>query len=196
MQSKLASTIALPGFLLGLLLLIGLAATPVASQVYKKCDANGVCSYSDKPQAGAEAIEVNTVVTEFTPVTPAPTQPTPTTEPLDSAGPPRVTVSITSPIHRDTVRSNGGEFEVIWVADIENLADDPVYQLRLDTVPVYEGPLTQVTLRDVARGERRLQVRVFAADGTELAQSDTVEFYVQRVSVFSPARQGGAGGNR
>lgn len=194
MPSKMSSTNTLLGLLVSALL-IGLAATPAVSQVYKKCDANGVCSYSDQPQSGAEAIEVKTVVTEFTKVVvpPAPTNKQP--EAVEQDGPPIVSVSITSPIHRDTVRSNGGEFEVVWVAEIENLDGDPVYQLRLDTVPVYEGPLTQVILRDVARGERRLQVRVFAADGTELAQSDTVEFYVQRVSVFSPARQGGAGGN-
>ncbi len=194
MPSKIASTITLLGFLMSLL--IGLAAAPAASQVYKKCDAKGVCSYSDQPQAGAEAIEVTAVVTEFAKVAPAPIAPRQPLVTSDLDGPPLVTVSITSPIHRDTVRSNGGEFEVVWVAEIENLEGDPVYQLRLDTVPVYQGPLTQVTLRDVSRGERRLQVRVFASDGTELAQSDTVEFYVQRVSVLSPARQGGAGGNR
>lgn len=194
MQSKTASTNALLGLLISVFLLVGVA--PAASQVYKKCDANGVCSYTDQPQAGAEAIEVRAVVTEFERVTTPPITPAPVGEPTQVTGPPEVTVSITSPIHRDTVRSNGGEFEVIWAADIKNLDGDPVYQLRLDTVPVYEGPLTQVTLRDVSRGERRLQVRVFSADGTELAQSDTVEFYVQRVSVFSPARRGGAGGNR
>ncbi|WP_127346218.1 DUF4124 domain-containing protein [Pseudidiomarina mangrovi] len=194
MQSKTASTNALLGLLISVFLLVGVA--PAASQVYKKCDANGVCSYTDQPQAGAEAIEVRAVVTEFERVASPVITPAPTLEPTEVTGPPEVTVSITSPLHRDTVRSNGGEFEVIWAADIKNLDGDPVYQLRLDTVPVYEGPLTQVILRDVSRGERRLQVRVFSADGTELAQSDTVEFYVQRVSVFSPARQGDAGGNR
>lgn len=194
MQSKFASTCALLGLLVGTVV-FGLVATPALSQVYKKCDSNGVCSYSDQPQAGAEAIAVNTVVTEFAKVVVPVSTPNPALTKPQLAGPPVVTVRITSPIARDTVRSNGGEFEVIWVADIENLEGDPSYQLRLDTVPVYEGPLTQVILRDVARGERRLQVRVFAPDGTELAQSDTVEFYVQRVSVFSPARQGGTGGN-
>lgn len=191
MQRQLASTYALLGLLVSLSL--WLLAAPAASQVYKKCDANGVCSYSDTPQSGAEVIEVKTVVTEFAKPPVPPPSAVESSEDKDVVGPPEVTVAITSPIHRDTVRSNSGEFDVVWAADIKNLDGDPVYQLRLDTVPVYEGPLTQVILRDVSRGERRLQVRVFAADGTELAQSDTVEFYVQRVSVFSPARQGGGG---
>jgi hypothetical protein len=194
MQSKTASTNALLGLLISLLSL--LAAAPAAGQVYKKCDANGVCSYTDQPQAGAEAVDVRVVVTEFDVVKTPPVAPQAPAQQPEFGGPPEVQVRITSPIHRDTVRSNGGEFEVVWAAQIKHLDGDPVYQLRLDTVAVYEGPLTQVILRDVARGERRLQVRVFSADGTELAQSDTVEFYVQRISVFSPARQGGAGGNR
>ena len=189
MQRLLASTYALLGLLISMLLL----AAPAASQVYKKCDANGVCSYSDQPQAGAEAIEVKTVVTEFAKAPVPPSVAVETPELPENAGPPEVSVAITSPLPLSTVRSNSGEFEVVWASEIKNLEGDPVYQLRLDTEPVYEGPLTQVILRDVSRGQRRLQVRVFATDGTEWAQSDTVEFFVQRVSVFSPARQGGGG---
>ncbi|HET8817705.1 MAG TPA: hypothetical protein VFM61_09685, partial [Pseudidiomarina sp.] len=105
------------------------------------------------------------------------------------------TVAITSPEQKETIRANNGEFKVRWQADVEGLQGRPIYELFLDTQPIYKGPLTEVTLRDVSRGERRLQVRVYAPDDTELARTDITVVYVQRASILAPRPPVAGGGN-
>ena len=161
------------------------ATTAVNAQVYKRCDKNGVCSYSDQPQNGAEQVEINAVVSEFTaPVKGATTAPS--LNPSDPLADVTATTYIISPQQKEAIRANDGSFQVSWGADIVGLASTPIYELWVDQQPVYKGPLTQVTLRDVDRGERRLQVRVYAADDTQLARSDITVVYVLRASVIKP----------
>lgn len=175
-----------------------LPAPADSQQVYKKRKADGTVVYTDKPTEGAEAITVDPMVTEFdTPPQLLQTLPTETEDAATNENV-EVDVRIITPEPRATIRANDGEIRVSWEADVRNLDGQPVYQLRLDAEPVYEGQATEVLLRDVSRGERRLQVRVLAPNGDELAQTDTVEVYVQRASILLPAfnnNNQGTGGN-
>lgn len=178
--------------------LVGLVATLLlafsagaSAQIYKHCDKDGNCRYSDQPTQDAEKVEVETVVSEFT------TARKTTSEQADAAASQVITSDgldaveanayILSPSQKETIRANDGRFDVSWGADIIGLASQPIYQLWVDGKMAYSGPLTQVTLNNVDRGERRLQVRVTAADGTELARSDVTVVYVMRASVINPA---------
>lgn len=175
-----------------------LPAPADSQQVYKKRKADGTVVYTDKPTEGAEAITVDPMVTEFdTPPQLLQTLPTETEDAATNENV-EVDVRIITPEPRATIRANDGEIRVSWEADVRNLDGQPVYQLRLDAEPVYEGQATEVLLRDVSRGERRLQVRVLAPNGDELAQTDTIEVYVQRASILLPAfnnNNQGTGGN-
>lgn len=164
-------------------------------QVYKKCDADGRCTYTDKPLEGAETVNVDAApTTEFAKTAPVstPQEPSKVVDPLAEV---TATVAITSPEQKETIRANNGEFKVRWQADVQGLQGRPIYQLYLDTQPIYKGPLTEVTLRDVSRGERRLQVRVYAPDDTELARTDITVVYVQRASILAPRPPAAGGGN-
>lgn len=179
-----------------LIIILALAVFNTADgQVYKKRNADGSYTYTDKPVAGAQQVDIDTPpTTEF-----AKTQPlTDTTEPTNVNNPladVTATVAITSPDQKETVRANNGEFKVRWQADVQGLQGRPIYELYLDTKPIYKGPLTEVTLREVSRGERRLQVRVYAPDDTELARTDITVVYVQRASVLAPRPPVTGGGN-
>ncbi|KFZ30664.1 hypothetical protein IDSA_09065 [Pseudidiomarina salinarum] len=164
-----------------------LTAPADSQQVYKKRKADGTVVYTDKPTADAEAITVDPMVTEFD-IPPQLLQSRPTeTEDAETYEGVEVDVRILTPEPQAAIRANDGEIRVSWEADVRNLDGYPIYQLRLDAEPVYEGPATEVLLRDVARGERRLQVRVLAPNREELAQTDTIEVYVLRASILSPA---------
>ncbi|MDX1706008.1 DUF4124 domain-containing protein [Pseudidiomarina sp.] len=169
-----------------------LPAPADSQQVYKKRKADGTVVYTDKPTEGAEAVTVDPMVTEFdTPPQLLQTPPANAEAEAPSYEDVEVNVRILTPDPQAAIRANDGEIRVSWEADVRNLDGYPVYQLRLDAKPVYEGPSTEVILRDVARGERRLQVRVLAPTGKELAQTDTIEVYVLRASILSPALNNG-----
>lgn len=184
--------------------LVGLVATLLlafsagaSAQIYKHCDKDGNCRYSDQPTQDAEKVEIETVVSEFTTArTPTQAQTNNvsqvmTSDDLDAV---EANAYILSPAQKETIRANDGRFDVSWGADIIGLASQPIFQLWVDGNMAYSGPLTQVTLNNVDRGERSLQVRVTAADGTELARSDVTVVYVMRASVINPpgtAQNGG-----
>jgi len=170
-------------------LLMTFAVMAGASEMWRWVDENGMVHFSDRPQPGAERVDMRPAQT-FTapPVEPRPPRGAPE-EPGDPTT--RYTqLSILSPAEGETLWNIGTELNV-------QLAIDPplagAHELRvfLDGARVEDSPQgAQFTLRDVFRGERRLRVSIVDESERELVSTPTIVFYVQQASLQNPAQQG------
>ena len=177
--------------LLTFLVGVGLHVDPSKAQVYKKRNADGSVTYSDKPISGAEKVDVEPApVTEFAkPTGPAASAPVPVEAPAAEASAEAVEfkVSITAPEHNQAIRANDGQLQVSWQSQPAKLPEGYNYELVVDGVTAWRGfNSQQVTLAEIDRGERRLFVRIVDADNQQVARSDTVAVFVLRASVVQP----------
>lgn len=180
--------------LLTFLVGVGLHVDPSKAQVYKKRNADGTVTYSDKPISGAEKVDVEPApVTEFA----KPTGPATSTAMQAEAGISQNAeasaeavefgVSITAPEHNQAIRANDGQLQVSWQSQPSKLPDGYNYELVVDGVTAWRGfNSQQVTLAEIDRGERRLFVRIVDVNNQQVARSDTVAVFVLRASVVQP----------
>lgn len=176
-------------FTLLLGVMAGLFCVPSGqAQVYKKVLEDGTVVYTDKKEAGAEEVQVESVVSEFEPVKRAATEQAGSSTEADAEnGDVQARIAITSPAHEATIRSNEGIVDVAWAAQTRNVEGRLSYELWVDNQLAYQGRSSGVTLSDLNRGEHRLRVRVFDESGSELAVSDTVVIFVHQATIFNPA---------
>ena len=179
--------------LLTFLVGVGLHIDPSKAQVYKKRNADGSVTYSDKPIRGAEQVDVEPApVTEFAKPT-GPLANTPaeagtaqnnaeaSTEAVEFG------VSITAPDHNQAIRANDGQLQVSWQSQPSKLPAGYNYELVVDGVTAWRGfNSQQITLAEIDRGERRLFVRIVDVNNQQVARSDTVAVFVLRASVVQP----------
>jgi len=167
-------------------------AQSASDKIYKYRDANGNVRYSDQPQAGAEAIQVDPVTTRFTPITTdtseilTPSSREPEAPPVD-----QVSLQIIEPSAEQGVRANNGTVTFRWQADAERLSSGLVYRLVLDNVLVYEGEIPQVTLENLDRGAHTFVVEAYLASqpltaANRLTETVPTTFYLQRHSRLFP----------
>lgn len=177
--------------------MVGLFYCPSAqAQVYKKVLEDGTVVYTDKKQAGAEEIQVESVVSEFEPVkraddTDAIASETEVASSANENGPVQANIEIISPANEATIRSNEGNVTVTWAAQTRNVKGPLNYKLSMDNQIAYEGKGSGVTLGGLNRGEHTLVVRVFDDLGTLLATSEPVVFYLHQASIYNPALNSG-----
>jgi hypothetical protein len=167
--------------LFGLILLLAVpqVVAQESKKVYVTRDANGVLVFSDSPQAGAEELNLSSRANmmEATDST-LPARKPPAKEPF--------TVEIAEPEDQGTVRDNTGSVYVTGKIS-------PMFQrglrvrLLLDGKPQAEPQNNAVfILRDVERGEHKLQMELFDQNGKLIATSPVTTFYLHRASVISP----------
>ncbi|PHR63241.1 MAG: hypothetical protein COA51_11375 [Idiomarina sp.] len=192
--------LALAAILLTFLIGLALHVYPSTAQVYKKRNADGTVTYSDQPIQGAEKVEVEAApVTEFAKSNAAAQveQSQPSAEQAGEAEggdeiPTEFSVTITSPEYQAPIRANNGQFDVLWQSEPEQLPEGYNYELYVDGVMSWSGSdSNQATLMDVARGERRIYLRIVDANGGEVARSDTLVVYVLRVAISGAGSNGG-----
>ncbi|WP_417690210.1 DUF4124 domain-containing protein [Pseudidiomarina sp.] len=165
-------------------------APPSQAQVYKKVLEDGTVVYTDKKEAGAEEVKVDSVVSEFAPVKTKAAASTGDSAEQDASeddGSVEASIAITTPTHEATIRSNEGIVDVAWAARTRNVPGRLHYELWVDNQLAYEGPSAGVTLSDLNRGEHRLRVRLFDENGAELAVSDTTVIFIHQASIYNPA---------
>lgn len=169
---------------------VGLHIDPTTAQVYKKRNADGSVSYSDKPIAGAESVQIEPVpVTEFakstSPALVSATEASSVAEASNEAV--EFGVQITAPEHNQSVRANDGQLTVSWQSQPAILPEGYIYELIVDGTTAWRGfNSREITLAEVERGERRIIVRIVDLEGQAVAQSDTVAVFVLRASVLQP----------
>ena len=166
-------------FILIFLLAIPCAQAQEAKKVFVTRDANGVMVFSDSPQAGAEEVSLSSranVMASTDATLPGKKQPV--KEPF--------TVEIAQPEEQATVRDNTGSVYV--TGKISPMFERGLrVRLLVDGVAQAEPQSNAVfILRDVERGEPKLQMELFDQNGKLIATSPVTTFYLHRTSVISP----------
>lgn len=152
------------------------AFNALAETVYKSVDEAGNVIFSDRPDAGSEALEVQ----------PAPTikNPNPPTyRPLPEQGKapaPYRSLTITSPQNDQGLRSNTGDFSVS-VSLSPPLMPGHRIIITLDGREIANGAETRATVKNADRGSHSLGARVVDSAGRRLISTSSI-FHLLRVS--------------
>jgi hypothetical protein len=165
------------------ILILLLAASSVQAQQTKKVfvtrDENGVLVFSDSPQPGAQELTLSSKANIMAATDPTlPARKAPAKEPF--------TVEIAQPEDQGTVRDNTGSVYVTGKIS-------PMFERGLRVRLLVDGkaqaePQSNAVfiLRDVMRGEHKLQMELFDQNGKLIATSPVTTFYLHRASVISP----------
>ena len=157
------------------------------SQAYKWIDEDGIVHYSDRPQEGAELIQLPRDDRPHSATQrPVPTRAQrPAPEPQDDANGYQ-SLSVASPGSEETLWNLEGSLNVTL-----NLAPGlkPGHRIRV----YFDGQPRMVTgtsfeIEEVFRGTHNIQAEVLDPTGKLMIRSETNRFYVQQTSVLNPAR--------
>lgn len=168
-----------------LILLTMLLATALAGTLYKKTNADGSVEYSDKPFAGATAVETQQSNQASLPALPRPDNQTESRQdPLpDSTLSQDYAISIQSPVSQQSIRSNNGDL-TIMVQTTPKLTPALKVQLLINNSP-YGQPSqdTVFKLKNLDRGQVKIKAQLIDNNGNVLATSSEAIVYLLRVAV-------------
>ena len=171
------------------LLLTFALQSAVAKEMWRWVDQRGVVHYSDRPQPGAERVELDPAQTYTAPrveAVPADPETAPESGTQDTGS--YSQLSIVSPEEGEMLWNIRGELNVRLRME-PGLREGHRLQVYLDEQRVADVPQsTQFTLDEVYRGEHRLRASIEDERGRELVSSGTVVFYVQQASLQNPNR--------
>lgn len=171
-------------------LLLGVALTAGATEVWRWKDANGVIHYSDSPVPGAERVSANpapkpggsTATTQSRAVREADSNPPQSPQRYTSC-------QVTRPANDTTFH---GEEVITAAVEIEPLLmSGHRLQVTLNgsVYPQWTGTNTTYTFPRMDRGSYALAVQVLDAKGDAVCTGSAINFYVQQPSLLSPGRQ-------
>ena len=172
-----------------ILLCVAMASTTAtADPTYRWVDENGVVHYSDRPQEGAEQIEIRPLPGISNPsqrILAEISQQDAGADAEPAAGDVGYDAfEITSPASEQTLWNIGTVLQV--QLDVRpSLASGHQFQVLLDGSPAEGGTTTQpaVSIGEVYRGAHTIQARIIDTTGATVIQTDPVTFYVQQTSV-------------
>lgn len=169
------------------LILACLLAPMAFAQAYRWVDENGVVHYSDRPQPGAEEVELpranTTTVRRYPARDRAEDQPPPASQPLRYES-----IAVVSPVAEQTLWNIEGLLNVS-ISLSPSLQSGHRLRVYFDGTP-REAPGLSFQLQEVWRGEHNLQAEVVNASGEVLIRSQPVRFYVQQSTVRVPGAAG------
>lgn len=173
-----------PIFALAGLLAAGAWVADAGAEAYRWVDSEGVVHYSDRPQPGAEQIELpeanTTTVRRY--ASPRTTAGKPTDETAEGAGFVKYeTLAVTSPAAEETLWNIEG---VLSVSLALSPALQPGHQVRV----YFDGQAQMVAgtsfqLEEVWRGVHNIQAEVLDETGKLMIRSQPNRFYVQQNTV-------------
>ena len=172
---------------LAALIPLALCSTLAAAATYRWVDENGVVSYSDRPQPGAEEIELRGAQSYQAP-RPRPRAveraPAAAAEDVDDFSQGYDSVAISSPTEGETLFNIGGTMTVT-VSVSPPLAETHGVTLFYDGRPVTERPERRTTFQveEVWRGEHTLRAAISDANGQLVSDSPTITFYVRQTTI-------------
>jgi len=165
-----------------------------AEKVYRSVDDKGVVEFSDQSKRGAKKLEVPDIPTySFKKMAPT-ISPTPQVAAAASRR-----IQIVRPTEKETIHSNPGDLVVVTqllgvlaqggkkavdtkAKQAEKLQEGEKIAVILDGKIMLETVNTSVTLHNMDRGTHHLTVAIVNSEGRQLAVSESVEFYMKRVS--------------
>ena len=170
-----------------MVLLLGLLATGAAhAQAYKWTDADGVVHYSDRPQPGAQEVDLGQYsAPQGNSLARKPLPRRASTAEQDAAATFRYeSLQVASPAAEETLWNIGAVLNVS-LALSPGLQSGHRVQAYFDGTPLEAAGLS-FQLEGVYRGEHNLQAEVVDETGTVLIRSQPTRFYVQQTSVLRP----------
>lgn len=173
--------------LINMVVLLLVAMTLPAAEIYRRADRGQGIEFSDKPDPAAERVILRDPV-----VVPIPGYPTPapTEQPARPAvkmkpGAAYTQLQILTPADDATVRANDGvvPVQVLLIPPLQTALGHKLL-LRMDDATVSgPGESTNFNLTDVPRGTHQLQAQVLATDGSEVMASTVSRFHLHRQTV-------------
>lgn len=169
-----------------LLIVLCLLSVVAQATVYKWVDKDGNIHYSDQPHSNAQQVQLNENTDNQVSMAPV--------KPLNIAGATAVTepkaiyqVSILSPHHEETIRDNAGDFTV--TGDVQpQLASGHYLQLYIDGIATTDAQTSALfSLKDIDRGEHKLQLKVIQQNGKVLASSSEITIFLHQAGLIKPA---------
>jgi hypothetical protein len=179
----------LPRVCIGIALV--LAGSMALAQAYRWVDENGVIHYSDRPQPGAEEVELESPPAVDTPPRSQASRPARTPPgargfegDADEVTVGYDTLDIASPAAEETLWNIGGVLNVSL--DLQpDLKEGHQLRVYFDGNPQQVNS-TQFQLQEVWRGVHNLQAEVLDQNGQLLIRSQPSRFYVQQTTIVNP----------
>lgn len=159
-----------------------------AQTIYKWTDAAGNVHFSDKPQSGAQQIQLPPVQTFSSPqeATPLPSA----TPPVEEAGAEYQSIQIVQPTNEATIRNNLGYVPIVVEVKPELKKDDKL-QLIFDGKPLGSPQANTIfALNGIDRGMHTIAVNIVDSEGNVLSESAKIIFYLHRATVATAKGRG------
>lgn len=164
----------------------------LATTIYSWTDDNGIVHFSDTP-GSQQASTIKLSVTEVQPNIEATVIDINQTDNVElisittetKASLPVATISLLTPVHQQTIRSNDGDINIRAVSN-RKLNKNTQAQLVIDG-KVHGSPQTHLTwkLVNIDRGSHQIQIQLLN-NGKILATSESITVYLHRVSQARP----------
>ena len=151
--------------------------------VYKYVSPDGTVSFSDRPQVGAEELDLGNVQTISTPTPIEPSQPV---EQEVSPGYDYEVFEVSNPKNNQTLRDNGGLVS-IQITLKPQLFRDHTISIFMDSENLGGGGRSSsITLQNVDRGSHTVHATIVGKDGEPVLSTPPVTFHLHRTSVITP----------
>jgi hypothetical protein len=154
-----------------------------AATLYKVVAEDGSVTYTDKPQVGAQVVELSAVNTAVMPSMVQSTAKARTKVVQKSQ--PTYQLRIVSPLPEATVRNNLGE--LIVRGQLEPQASG-IFDLYLDGQKIRSNPIPSFTLAGIDRGAHTLEIKLTDKSGKILASTPVQTVYLHKASALINAR--------
>lgn len=158
-----------------------LAAAGALAEAYTWTDENGVVHYSDRPQPGAEVVELETSSSTRPQTGPRAATPTGNNEQAPAEEFSYESLEIGSPAAEETLWNIGGTLSVTLNLTPALRSGHQVRVYFDGTPQTVQG--TSFTLQEVHRGVHNLQAEVIDETGQLMIRSRPSRFYVQQNSI-------------
>lgn len=168
--------------------MLAVSVPAAAEPTYRWVDADGVVHYSDRPQAGAEQVDIRPLpgISNPSQQIRADLLQRDQADEADQSDEP-VSYSelrIASPAPEQTLWNIGATLQVQLQVQ-PSLAPEHQFRVVLDGSPAQGGTASQpnLTISEVYRGAHTIRAQVIDGNGATVIESEPVTFYVQQTSV-------------
>ncbi|HSS65092.1 MAG TPA: DUF4124 domain-containing protein [Gammaproteobacteria bacterium] len=161
-------------------LVLALAATSAAAEIYKWILPDGSVEYSDRPPVeGAKKVELRPLVTYTPSVNSAPSETTETEIAEEADG--YDSFTITSPANDSAIRDNAGNVTLNF-SIVPTLIEGHGIDIFVDGRKFGRSTAAVVTLSNVNRGSHQIYAAIVDDSGTEVARTGTITIHLKRAS--------------
>lgn len=171
----------------GWLSLLCLLTLSVEAGIYKSVGPDGRIIYSDRPQQGAEEVDLGPVQT-YLPPPPSQLVPPVSKPVVEPEG--YQEFAIVQPGDQETIWNNQGSLSVALSLRPAIKPGDEIQLVLDDSRVIAQGRTPAFDLQNIDRGTHRLHAIIVDETGHEVARSNTITFYLRRTIVRRAVPQG------